>query len=68
MQFTQSELRDLATEHDQYIERITPVIRARLATRGKSEAAIDAYVASLPGEHFLIQIRRALSGLWKLHR
>lgn len=61
MQFTETELRYLAVEHERYVARISPVIRARLTRRGKSESEITAYIADVPGEHILIQIRRALS-------
>ena len=60
MPYTESQLRTIATEHDRYITRITPIIRARLAGRGKSEAEIADFMATLPGEHFAIRIRRAL--------
>lgn len=61
MKIIETEARDLAAEHSRYLERITPIIRNRLASRGASEAEIAAYIAEVPAEHFMIHIRSAIA-------
>lgn len=63
MNTTRFEARDLAAEHACYLERITPIIRNRLASRGANEADIAAYVAEMPPEHFMIHIKRAIAAM-----
>lgn len=63
MKNTETKARDIAAEHALYLERIEPMIHQRLADRGLEQARIDAYIAELPEEHFMIQIRRAIAAM-----
>lgn len=60
MKITHATQHDLTAEHARYLDRIGPIIRDRLARRGKEQTYIDAYVADLPTEHVLVSISRAL--------
>ena len=60
MKTTHATQHDLAAEHARYLERVGPLIRDRLARRGKDQTYIDAYVADLPTEHVLVSILRAV--------
>lgn len=63
MNITKSDRRDLAAEHYRYLERITPLIRNRLASRGANEAKIAAHIAEIPAVHFLKQLKRAAAAM-----
>lgn len=54
-----SEIQRLAREHQNYLDRVFPLIRERLAARGRSHDQIKRFIDDLPTEHFLIRIRRA---------
>lgn len=51
----------LSVEHEQYVARITPIIRAQLASRGRTEAQIDRFISEIPTEHILTRLMRALT-------
>ncbi len=48
--------RNLSVEHNEYLARIEPIVRARLIRRGRSEAYIARYINDLPNEHFYIRV------------
>lgn len=60
--FDQIETRRLAAEHQLYLNRIIPIIRHRLASRGSTTELIDRYISELPKEHFKIALARLLRG------
>lgn len=66
MNTSETQARDLAAEHARYLDRITLIIRNRLASRGANETETAAYIAEIPAEHFVIQIGRAIEAM-RLH-